>query len=78
MKIKDFEIGTKLKLVGFDSEAGNYRQKLFSMGLIKGAEFEIVRKAPLGDPIELRIKKTFSLSLRTDEAHILNVEEITS
>lgn len=44
----------------------NYRNKLLSMGLMPGAVFSIVRVAPLGDPVELRVND-FSLSLRLKE-----------
>ena len=50
-----------------------YRKKLLAMGLTKGTEFEVVRKAPLGDPIEIRIKD-YNLSLRKDEAGAILVE----
>ena len=74
MAVKDFEVGDRLKVVGYESGGGGYRQKLLSMGLIKGTEFEIVRRAPLGDPIEVRLG-SFNLSLRGDEAAALRVEK---
>jgi len=75
MKIKDFEIGTRLKVISYDKSLKSYRQKLLSMGLIKGTEFTLIRKAPMGDPIELKIK-SFNLSLRKDEASALEVERV--
>ena len=75
MKIKDMEIGEKGRISGYDSSAGSYRQKLLAMGLIRGSEFTITRKAPLGDPIEIKLRG-FSLSLRKSEADALEVEKI--
>jgi ferrous iron transport protein A len=45
------------------------------MGLIKGTEFQIARVAPLGDPVEIRVRG-FALSLRRDEARTLLVREV--
>ena len=75
MRLKDCEIGDKVKVVGYEASGREYRQKLLSMGLTRGAEFEVVRRAPLGDPIELRLG-AFNLSLRGEEAAALNVEKI--
>jgi ferrous iron transport protein A len=42
------------------------------MGLVKGAEFKVVRKAPLGDPIEIELRG-YRLTLRGAEADVLEV-----
>jgi ferrous iron transport protein A len=44
-----------------------------AMGLTTGTTFQIIRAAPLGDPIEIRVRG-FSLSLRRAEAAIIEVE----
>ena len=75
MKIKDMEIGAKAKVVGYSESSRPYRQKLLSMGLIRGAEITLTRKAPLGDPVEIRIN-SFNLTLRGAEADALDVESI--
>ncbi|KXS44165.1 ferrous iron transport protein A [Methanolobus zinderi] len=46
---------------------GPARRKLFDMGMVAGSEVELIRKAPLGDPLEFRIKG-YNLSIRKDEA----------
>jgi ferrous iron transport protein A len=45
------------------------------MGLTPGTEFTVIRVAPLGDPVEIRVRG-FHLSLRKQEADTLIVEEI--
>jgi ferrous iron transport protein A len=42
-------------------------QRLLEMGLLDGEEIEVVGVAPLGDPIEIRLRD-FRLSLRRAEA----------
>ncbi len=42
-------------------------QRLLEMGLLEGEEVEVVTVAPLGDPIEIRLRD-YRLSLRKSEA----------
>ena len=39
----------------FNNAKGQVRRRLMDMGVIKGAKFKVVRKAPLGDPIEIEL-----------------------
>jgi len=75
MKIKDLEVGQRAKVIRYTATDRNYRQKLLRMGLVKGVSFELIRIAPLGDPVEIRLKD-FNLSLRKDEADTLEIEVI--
>jgi len=59
-------VGRKLKIVGFTLPADIY-QRLLEMGLTKGTPCTVVRYAPMGDPIELKVRG-YSLSLRLAEA----------
>lgn len=59
-------VGRKLKIIGFQLPADIY-QRLLEMGLTKGTECTVVRYAPMGDPIELKVRG-YSLSLRLAEA----------
>lgn len=73
--ISDIKIGQKAKVVGYQKNptGRSYRQKLLAMGLTKGIDFTVVRVAPMGDPIEIRLRG-FALSLRKEEAAALQVE----
>ena len=42
-------------------------QRLMQLGVVEGADIEFVRRAPAGDPIEVRIMN-YALSLRRQEA----------
>lgn len=46
---------------------GVIRRRLFDMGVTPGAEVELVKKAPLGDPLEYKIRN-YALTLRKKEA----------
>ncbi len=76
MKIKEMKIGQRARVVRYATSDRNYRQKLLRMGLVKNAEFELIRIAPLGDPVEIKLKD-FNMSLRKDEADALEVEVIS-
>jgi len=72
-RLRDLTPGDIGRVVGFESGNRSYRRKLLSMGLTPGVEFEILRVAPLGDPVEIRVRG-FDLSLRRDEAQLLKIE----
>ncbi|QCD52031.1 FeoA family protein [Campylobacter sp. RM16192] len=48
-------------------------QKLLDMGFVVGAQIEVVREAPLYDPLELKIHN-YLVSLRKSEAELIEVE----
>ncbi len=49
---------------------GGLRQRLMEMGIIPGTLIELVRCAPFGDPLEVRIRG-YHLSLRRVEAEAI-------
>ena len=51
---------------------GPARRRMLDMGLVCGAEVQVVRIAPLGDPVEFRVKG-YDLSLRKSEAQLVLV-----
>lgn len=67
--------GSRGRIVGFGRGDRGFRKKLLAMGLTAGTEFQVVRVAPLGDPLEIRVRG-FCLSLRRGEAAIVQVEGI--
>lgn len=48
------------------------RRRLLELGLLPGTRIEVVRRAPLGDPLELRLRG-YRLSIRADEARAIGV-----
>lgn len=73
--LADIAVGETGRILGFDKGAQVYRQKLLAMGLIKGTEFVVARVAPMGDPVEIKLRD-YSLSLRKDEAKALIVGRV--
>ena len=52
------------------------RQRLLEMGMTKGTKVEIIRYAPMGDPIEISIRG-YRLSLRREEAEAVLLQTPT-
>lgn len=71
--LRTLAVGDAGRVAGFAKGGSGYRRRLLAMGLTPGTEFEVARCAPMGDPIEIRVRG-FSLSLRRDEADTLLVE----
>lgn len=75
-RLSDLEPGDKgivTKVIG----TGATRRRMLDMGLVKDTEITVVRRAPLGDPVEFLLKG-YNLSLRKDEAEkvYVLVEEV--
>ena len=71
MTLKELQIG-KSAIVEAVGGAGALRQHFLDMGLIPGAEVTLVKLAPMGDPMELRIHG-YELTLRLDDAAQITV-----
>ena len=71
-RFSNLEPGDIGNLVGFTEGSASYRSKLLAMGLVPGVPFHVVRKAPLGGPVEIRVNG-FHLCLRWKEAEMLRV-----
>lgn len=72
--LSEMPVGQKVRLAGFDLEP-EQRGRLLEMGLTIGTEFEVVRFAPLGDPMELKVRG-YNLSLRKREAAGIRVTRL--
>ncbi len=63
--------------MGFVTPDRDYRQKLLRMGLVRGAMLTVIRKAPLGDPVEIELHG-YKLMLRQAEADAVEVELVVA
>lgn len=75
MGLKNLVIGDLAKIIGFEPTGKAYRKKLLAMGLTPGTEFSVTRFAPMGDPVEIKLRG-FALTLRKDEASVLQIEKL--
>lgn len=75
MKLDNLAIGKSAVIVSVGG-TGALRQHFLDMGLIQGVEVTVVKYAPMGDPIEIKIHD-YELTLRKEDAQKIEVKEIT-
>ncbi|MGI6009703.1 MAG: FeoA family protein [Methanomethylophilus sp.] len=75
MKLGDMERGETATVVRVTG-SGQVRKRILDLGLTRGAKVTLVRKAPLGDPIEIELRG-YRLTLREGEASIVELEKDT-
>ena len=75
MTLRDLEIGGSAIISAVGGE-GALRQHFLDMGVIPGAEVTLVKYAPMGDPMELRVQG-YALTLRVADAEKILIEKIS-
>jgi len=75
MTLADMPVAGKGRVCAMTLPPETHR-RLMEMGLTRGAAFEVVRYAPMGDPIEIRVRG-YHLSLRKSEAAGIAVEVLS-
>ena len=66
------KVGERVRLCKVNAK-GDLHKRLIEMGMLPGAILGVERVAPLGDPIDIKIRG-YHLSLRKAEAALLSVE----
>lgn len=74
MTLKELPIG-KTATVRTVGGEGALRQHFLDMGIIPGAEVTMVKYAPMGDPVEVRIH-SYELTLRLADAGRIAIDEM--
>ncbi|MCU0314951.1 MAG: ferrous iron transport protein A [Solirubrobacteraceae bacterium] len=75
LRLEDLRPGARGRVVAHRGGSRAYTRRLLAMGLVPGSEFRVVRRAPLGDPVELEVLGSL-LSVRAREAAGLEVEVV--
>jgi Fe2+ transport system protein FeoA len=71
MNLEDVAIGVPVTVAHVGGEHP-FRRRLMELGIVPGTELVVIRVAPLGDPIELRVRGCL-LSIRRGEARSIAV-----
>ena len=74
MTLKDLELGASAVITAVGGE-GSLRQHFLDMGVIPGVEVTLMKYAPMGDPMELRIHG-YELTLRLADAEKISIEPV--
>lgn len=75
MTLKELKVGESATIDKVGGE-GSLRQHFLDMGVIPGAIVTVIKFAPMGDPVELRIHG-YELTLRLDDAAKIEVTKVT-
>ena len=70
--LRDVKIGETVKVVKLHGE-GAVKRRIMDMGITRGTEIYVRKVAPLGDPIEIRVR-AYELSIRKADAEMIEVE----
>jgi ferrous iron transport protein A len=73
MNLSNLKPGEQGRILKLDSSIGPIRRRLMDMGVIVGETIRVEKVAPMGDPIEVKIK-SYSLTLRKNEAKGIEIE----
>ncbi|MBP3853498.1 MAG: ferrous iron transport protein A [Erysipelotrichaceae bacterium] len=70
--LKDAAIGDTVKVVKLHGQ-GAVKRRIMDMGITKGVEIYVRKVAPLGDPVEVKVRN-YELSIRKADAEMVEVE----
>ncbi len=70
--LKDVKCGQNVVVVKLHGE-GAIKRRIMDMGITKGTPIYVRRVAPLGDPVEVRVRG-YELSLRKEDAQTIEVQ----
>ena len=72
--LKELAVGQSGRIVKIGT-VGALKQRFMDMGITKGTVVNVVKIAPLGDPIEIEIRG-YNLSIRKGDADKIQIEQV--
>ena len=75
MQLNDLKIGDAARVSGFSEAGMRHHTRYLSLGLIPGSKVAVLRVAPLGCPLQIKVGSTL-LSIRKAEAEEVLVEAL--
>ncbi len=73
MKLSELKEGECATVIGYANLSADLRKKLMVMGLLPRTDIRVVRRAPLGDPLQVKVRGV-SLAIRASIAAEIVVE----
>ncbi|MDB1123441.1 FeoA family protein [Vibrio algarum] len=73
MKLSELKDGESANIKSFSNLTMELRKKLMVMGVLPNTEVKVIRRAPMGDPIQVRVRG-MSLAVRKNIASEIDVE----
>ncbi|MBM6816606.1 ferrous iron transport protein B [Olsenella uli] len=75
MNLDELEIGKDAVVASVDCDEPSLRQHILDMGLTPGVEVTLMKRAPMGDPLEIRLRG-YELTLRRDDARHIALTQV--
>ncbi len=75
MTLNELQIGRRARVTGYRRDDAALLQRIVEMGVSRGVDVELIRVAPLGDPMEITLRG-YQLSVRRAEARLIEIEPV--
>ncbi|HHF2909945.1 ferrous iron transport protein A [Vibrio alginolyticus] len=75
MKLSEINPGDTVTIRLLDGLSSDIRKKLIVMGLLPNTEVKVIRRAPMGDPLQVEVRGV-SVALRETIAQKIEVERV--
>ena len=72
MTLREVRVGQSAKVLKLNG-TGPVKRRIMDMGITKGQTIQVIRVAPLGDPMEITVRN-YELSVRKADAEMIEVE----
>lgn len=73
MKLTELDFGKTVTVTALN-EGGRVTKRLMEMGIVPGVKLTVIKSAPFGDPLEIRLLG-YNLAIRKSEAEVIEVEQ---
>lgn len=73
MKLAELQVGSSGKITALSGLSTDVRKKLMVMGILPNTEIKVIRRAPMGDPLQVEVRGV-SLAIRNAIAQSIEVE----
>ncbi len=75
MKLSDLKAGESGQILALNSLSADVRKKLMVMGLLPNTQVRLIRRAPMGDPLQVEVRGV-SIAVRESIAASIDVEKV--
>ena len=80
MDLSELAVHHSATVVGVSSDgsdlSNSFKDRLEAMGIRKGRTVQVMRKAPGGDPYEVRVGSTTEIAIRKSEASLVEITDV--
>jgi ferrous iron transport protein B len=74
MTLKDLKTGEAATVIKVGGE-GALRRRFLDMGITPCTSVELIKTAPMGDPVQIRLRG-YDLTLRLDDAEMIEIQQV--